>query len=116
MKKNILKEAETGTVGIDTYQEWVVSMWNGKPSRFTLRDDYIMSVGLGGETGEVLELLKKNVRDGKDINKDDLTKELGDVLYYLFMIAHRNNISASNIIRTNIIKLEKRYAKRDKNE
>ena len=94
------------------FQEWVRSKWKSKRGEeFTLRDDFIMTVGLGGETGEVLEILKKNVRDGK-LDKTHLTEELGDVLYYLTMIAARHEIRLSDIIDANVIKLNERYKDR----
>ena len=50
-------------------------------------------LGLGGETGEVQEKLKKFIRKGGDINnlpdefKEELMLELGDVLWYAARIA-----------------------------
>ena len=73
-------------MNFDDYQEWCKSGWKGSPSKYTLKDDFIMCTGLPGETGEVLELLKKAQRDQKDIklvDKKELTKELGDVFFYL---------------------------------
>lgn len=94
------------------FQEWVRAKWTTSPDReLTLRDDFIMSVGLGGETGEVLEILKKGVRDGK-MDTIHLTEELGDVLYYLTMIASRHNILLSTVMEVNVSKLNKRYANR----
>jgi hypothetical protein len=68
------------------YQAWARMGWHignhRKIKKFTKRCDYIMAVGLGGETGEVLEVLKKSVRDGKSPElKQNLTLELGDALY-----------------------------------
>lgn len=97
-----------------TYQKWVRSKWS-KGSKnnvpLDLRDKFIMTVGLGGETGEVLEILKKAERDGK-LDKEHLTEELGDVLYYLTMICSANDITLQDVIDKNIEKLNKRYADR----
>ena len=41
------------------------------------------TMGILGEWGEVAELLKKSVRDGHKVDKDKLTKELGDVMFYV---------------------------------
>ncbi len=97
------------------YQQWVGKMWSGKPiGKMTMRDHYIMSVGLAGETGEVLELLKKNVRDKKPLNKVELTKELGDVFYYLNMLCNYHSLKMTDVISTNVAKLEERYKNRRK--
>ena len=72
-----------------------------------LRDLFIMSVGLGGETGEVQELLKKHVRDGH-IDVRALALELGAVLYYLTKIAQRYGLTLATLKRLNREKLEAR--------
>ena len=41
------------------------------------------TMGILGEWGEVAELLKKSVRDDHKVDKDKLTKELGDVMFYV---------------------------------
>lgn len=75
-----------------------------------------MTVGLAGETGEVMEILKKKVRDGSfyfdEEEKEHLVEELGDVLYYLTMICNRHEIRLSDVIDANVDKLNKRYADR----
>ena len=68
----------------------------------------VISLGLAGETGEVLELLKKEIRDGKDI-RSDLILELGDVLHYLTCIAHWYGWNLEDVMEANISKLKKRY-------
>ena len=97
---------------LEEYQTWVKSKWTSKKNKrkYDLRDNYIMTAGLGGETGEVLEILKKSVRDGK-FDKDHLTEELGDVFYYLTMICTVHKISLREVVDMNIDKLEKRYPK-----
>lgn len=68
---------------------------------------FVMTAGLAGETGEVCELLKKYVRDGKEI-QDDLILELGDVLHYLTRVGQEFNMSLEDIMKANIDKLVKR--------
>lgn len=100
-------------MNINEYQKWADANWHGKSQSrefMDQRDYFIMTAGLGGETGEVLEVLKKDVRDGK-FNRDNLTKELGDVLYYLTMIASYHSISMQDVIDQNIKKLEDRRAR-----
>jgi len=67
------------------------------------------SMGLAGETGEVVDYLKKCVFHGHDLDKEKLTKELGDVLWYLARIADDCSISLEQIMIENIEKLKRRY-------
>ncbi len=104
-----------GGMTISEYQKWCVRIWAGEERELTLHDDFVMCTGLPGEVGEVLELLKKAVRDKKNIllvNRKELIKEMGDVLYYLMVVAHRQGIDPQEIIAANVKKLEKRYTKR----
>lgn len=103
---------------LSAYQMWVYSMWHhhswsGKTFPTTV-DEFLMTVGLGGEAGEVQEVIKKQVRDGTPIDsvREQLTSELGDVLYYLVMIANRYGIALDQIIKGNVEKLETRREQR----
>lgn len=95
---------------VNKFQEWVRGRWTSKTRKLTLRDDYIMAAGLGGETGEVLEILKKHVRDEK-LDLKHLEEELGDVLFYLTMICNRHGIKLVDVMETNVTKLTARKKK-----
>jgi len=62
-------------------------------------------IGLIGEIGEVAEKLKKHIRDGTPLDKEQLTKEMGDVLWYWAALATTLHISAEEIARVNLDKL-----------
>ena len=77
------------------------------------------ALGLAGETGEVLEIIKKMIRDKGGVfettqeDREKLKKELGDILWYLSAIAYYNDIELEDIAKTNLEKLASRQ-KRDK--
>lgn len=62
-------------------------------------------VGLCGEAGEIAGKYSKSIRDDIPVNKDDLTKELGDVLWFVAMLAYEFNISLDEVGTKNIEKL-----------
>lgn len=68
----------------------------------------ICSLGLSGEVGEVMELIKKELRDGTEIDRTNLVKELGDVLAYLTLIANQYGITLEEVAKKNIQKLNDR--------
>lgn len=67
------------------------------------------AMGLSGEAGEYIELIKKFVFHEKPLIVDSVLKELGDVLYYISMCATVNNLSLKDIAIANIEKLRNRY-------
>lgn len=66
-------------------------------------------MGLAGEAGEVCDLLKKTIFHNKDLDRDQLIKELGDVRWYLEYIMITTDITMEEVERENVTKLRKRY-------
>lgn len=66
-------------------------------------------LGLAGEAGELIELIKKKLHHNHDVDVDDIKKELGDVLHYLSGLATIFDISLEDVATANIEKLRKRY-------
>jgi NTP pyrophosphatase (non-canonical NTP hydrolase) len=68
--------------------------------------------GLAGETGEVMETIKKIFRDSKgkinEETREKLKKELGDVLWYLSNLATELGFSLEEIAQGNLKKLASR--------
>ena len=67
------------------------------------------SMGLCGESGEVIDLVKKHLFQGHDLDDERLIKELGDVAWYLAEAATALNVDLSEILEKNIKKLENRF-------
>ncbi|MCI6090845.1 MAG: nucleoside triphosphate pyrophosphohydrolase family protein [Solobacterium sp.] len=67
------------------------------------------SMGLCGESGEVIDLVKKHLFQGHDLDDEKLIKELGDVAWYLAEAATALNVDLSEILEKNIKKLENRF-------
>jgi NTP pyrophosphatase (non-canonical NTP hydrolase) len=72
----------------------------------------IWAMGVAGEAGEVVEKWKKIVayKEGKVSDEDlaDLAKELGDVVWYIAVMAHSLGLSFEDIMQRNVTKLQDR--------
>ena len=66
-------------------------------------------LGLAGESGEMIDHIKKVVFHGHSIDKEYLEKELGDLLWYIAGISSALDLDLSTIGDINIDKLAKRY-------
>ncbi len=73
-------------------------------------------MGLCGETGEVMDIVKKYMWQGHQLNLGHLCEELGDVLWYIVDIAGSVGLTLDDIQKQNIRKLDKRYPNGFKSE
>ena len=66
-------------------------------------------MGLCGEAGEAIDILKKFLFQGHSLDKEHLAKELGDVAWYLAVSADALDYSLEDIFKMNVEKLRARY-------
>ena len=92
---------------INEYQELAMTTLNADLRK---KDVLINSVmGLCGESGEAIDIVKKWLAQGHELDKEHLVKELGDIAWYLAEAATALDISLEEILKANIEKLKKRY-------
>jgi len=66
-------------------------------------------MGLCGESGEVIDIVKKHLAQGHELDKEKIIKELGDVAWYMAEIATVLDVDLEDVLVQNIEKLKKRY-------
>ncbi len=94
-------------MGINEYQELAMTTLNPELNR---KDVLINSVmGLCGESGEAIDIVKKWLAQGHELDKEHLAKELGDIAWYLAEAATALDMKLEDILQANIEKLKKRY-------
>lgn len=67
------------------------------------------ALGLTGEAGEVADEVKKSTFQGHDWNSSKIIEKLGDVLWYVALMADLLNVSLDFVMENNIEKLKRRY-------
>ena len=92
---------------INEYQKLAMRTRNPKLTKIEMLSNGVM--GLCGESGEVIEHVKKHLYHGKDLNVEEIKKELGDVCWYLAEIAEALDLELADIMESNIEKLKQRY-------
>lgn len=65
--------------------------------------------GIASESGEIAEHIKHVRFQGKALDRDHLTKEAGDLLWYIAELAAGLGVTLEDIAQRNIEKLKKRY-------
>ena len=92
---------------VNEYQKLAMTTLNPALNK---RDDLINSVmGLCGESGEAIDIVKKWMAQGHELDRERLAKELGDIAWYLAEAATALDLSLEEILQANIEKLKKRY-------
>lgn len=92
---------------INEYQKLAMLTLNKELDK---KDILINSVmGLCGESGEAIDIVKKWLAQGHELDKDHLAKELGDIAWYLAEAATALDLSLEDILQANLDKLKKRY-------
>ena len=92
---------------INEYQQLAMRTLNPALDK---KDVLINSVmGLCGESGEAIDIVKKWLAQGHDLNKEKLARELGDIAWYLAEAATALELPLEDILAANIEKLHKRF-------
>ena len=92
---------------INEYQQLAMRTLNPTLDK---KDVLVNSVmGLCGESGEAIDIVKKWLMHGHELDREKFIKELGDVAWYLAEAATALDIPMEEIFQKNIEKLKKRY-------
>ena len=66
-------------------------------------------MGLCGESGECIDLVKKFLFQGHELDREKLMDETGDCLWYAAITAHAIGYDLETVMKHNVEKLMKRY-------
>ena len=92
---------------INEYQKLAMTTLNPDLSKKDVLINGVM--GLCGESGEAIDIVKKWLAQGHELDKEKLAKELGDICWYIAVTATALDLSLEDIMAANIEKLRKRY-------
>jgi NTP pyrophosphatase (non-canonical NTP hydrolase) len=97
------------------YSEMVAAL--AKPgekiaSELTGEDAHLihMAIGISGESGELLDAIKKRAVYRKELDRENVIEELGDLEFYMEGLRQGLGITRDQCIEANTAKLSKRYA------
>lgn len=94
---------------VNEYQKFAMITLNPELSPKDVLINCVM--GLCGESGEAIDIVKKWLAQGHELDKKHLVEELGDIAWYLAEAATALDISLEEILQSNIDKLKRRYPK-----
>lgn len=70
-----------------------------------------MAMGVAGESGELVDAIKKHTIYEKPLNLENVCEELGDLLFYMQRVMFVTGLSLNTILDANVKKLQARYHK-----
>ncbi|WP_294561219.1 nucleoside triphosphate pyrophosphohydrolase family protein [uncultured Traorella sp.] len=92
---------------VNDYQKKALRTLNPSLSKSEILINGVM--GLCGESGEAIDIVKKHLAQGHKLDRENLAKELGDVAWYLAETAYALDYDLESIFQMNLDKLAKRY-------
>ena len=92
---------------VNEYQKMALSTLNPALGKQDVLINGVM--GLCGESGEAIDIVKKHLAQGHPLYREGLIKELGDVAWYLAETAYALDVSLDEVFQRNIDKLKARY-------
>lgn len=93
----------------EEFQQAAARTLPDRPKYMSRPERLVLALGLAGEAGEAIDLIKKVEGHGHDLDAAKLTAELGDVLWYLAALSSAYGLSLNDIACANVDKLWKRY-------
>lgn len=92
---------------INEYQRLAMVTLNVELDKKNMLINSVM--GLCGESGEAIDIVKKWLAQGHELDRQKLAKELGDVAWYLAEAATALDLPLEEVLRGNLEKLKRRY-------
>ena len=92
---------------INEYQKLALRTLNKDLNKKDILINGVM--GLCGESGEAIDIVKKHLAQGHTLDREAIIKELGDIAWYLAETAYALDVSLEEVMILNIEKLKKRY-------
>lgn len=100
---------------LNSYQKKALSTCLNNPEETIQMLRIRLAFGIAGEAGEIAEKFKKVLRDKQAVfapeDKEAIAKELGDVLWYIAVLAEKMGFDLADIAAMNIAKLADRQAR-----
>jgi NTP pyrophosphatase (non-canonical NTP hydrolase) len=116
------------SVDLNLYKDFVAAVTSNESNNFAAFDSRLIelqvnsnvnmallltgAIGLGAESGELQEIVKKMIFQGKPLNEENIfhmKRELGDIMWYWINTCRALNLDPNDVIDENVRKLESRY-------
>lgn len=101
------RQTREADMTVNEYQQLAMTTLNKELSEKDVLINGVM--GLCGESGEAIDIVKKWLAQGHELDREKLIKEIGDVAWYIAEIATALGVTLEDVLTKNIDKLKARY-------
>lgn len=91
----------------DDYSKLAIAFTDDKGSE--MNNLLHAALGIAGEAGETVDIIKKSWAYGKPLNREELIKEVGDQLWYINLLIDTLGVTWGEVFAANVAKLTARY-------
>ena len=118
----------SGQIDLNKYKDFVAAVTSKESNDFASFDKHLVklqmendvnipllltgAIGLGAESGELQEIVKKILFQGKPLNEENIfhmKRELGDIMWYWINACRALGLDPNDVVAENVRKLETRY-------
>ena len=97
-------------MSVETFAEYQALAQRTARTKLSPRERLsVAGLGLAGESGEVAEIVKKHIGHDHPLDRDEVRKEVGDVLWYVAEMCAVTGLTMEECAAANIEKLRTRY-------
>ena len=106
-----LKQAMKDNLTANDYQRMAMRTASGMNYSMINGNGLLVNgvMGLNGEAGECIDIVKKMIFQGHELDREKLIEELGDVAWYLAVCCEGVGTTLEEVMLHNVEKLKKRY-------
>lgn len=106
-----LKQCYTDRLTANDYQRAAMRTASGMDYSKAGENGLLLNgvMGLNGEAGECVDIVKKHLFQGHELDYNHLAEELGDVAWYLAVCCEAIGMRLEDVLQRNIDKLKERY-------
>lgn len=92
------------------FKDYQNKIYRAIPNHESQKDEILhWAIGLSEECGEVMSVLKHHYYGGEDFNREEMIKEIGDVLWYTAALCTAAGVNMDSIAKLNVEKLLHRF-------
>lgn len=95
--------------GLDALSDYQTEAYRTAPQAEFRNLLTVAAFGISGESGEIMDMIKKHLYHLHPLTREKLTEEMGDLIWYVAFLCTITGIELQDVLNANVTKLRNRY-------